>query len=67
MHPGNAPHARVSLSLAALTRIEHLFLLIAGQSKLDVLNAAAAAPCNNAISKLVHDKGVRLDVYWSAK
>jgi 6-phosphogluconolactonase len=67
MHPGNAPHARVSLSLAALTGIQHLFLLIAGQSKLDVLNAAAAAPRNNAISKLVHDKGVRLDVYWSAK
>lgn len=66
VHPGNAPHARVSLSLAALTRIPRLFLLIAGPSKLDVLKAAASAPQENAISKLANDKGVRLDVYWCA-
>ncbi len=67
VHPGNAPHARVSLSLAALTRVESLFLLIAGPRKLDVLKAAASAPQENAISKLANDKGVRLDVYWCAK
>lgn len=66
VHPGNAPHARVSLSLAALTRIERLFVLIAGQRKLDVLKAAASAPQENAISKLANHKGVRLDVYWCA-
>ncbi|MDE1183469.1 6-phosphogluconolactonase [Paraburkholderia sp.] len=64
VHPGNAPHARVSWSMSALKQVDRLFLFIAGQRKLDVLNAAAAAPQKNAISKLANDKGVRLDVYW---
>jgi 6-phosphogluconolactonase len=67
VHPGAAPHARVSLSMSALKGIRQLFLLISGERKLDVLKAAASAPQENAISKLVNDKGVRLDVYWSAK
>jgi len=67
VHPGAAPHARVSLSMSALKRIDKLFLLISGERKLDVLKAAASAPQENAISKLANDKGVRLDVYWSAK
>ncbi len=66
VHPGAAPHARVSWSLDALRRIDRLFLLIAGTRKLDVFKAAAASPQRNAISKLANDKGVRLDVYWSA-
>ncbi|GLU30382.1 6-phosphogluconolactonase [Trinickia caryophylli] len=66
VHPVAAPHARVSLSLAALTRIERLYLLISGSKKLDVLKAAASAAQENAISKLANDKGVRLDVYWCA-
>jgi 6-phosphogluconolactonase len=67
VHPGAAPHARVSLSMSALKGIGRLFLLISGERKLDVLKAAASAPQENAISKLANDKGVRLDVYWSAK
>jgi 6-phosphogluconolactonase len=67
VHPQSAPHARVSLSLAAIKRIPHLFLLIAGPRKLDVLKAAASAQQKNAISKLANDNGVRLDVYWCAK
>lgn len=66
VHPGSAPHARVSWSLAALKQVGHLYLLIAGPRKLDVLQQAAAAPQKNAISKLANDKGVRLDVYWCA-
>ena len=66
VHPGAAPHARVSWSMSALKKVDRLFLLIAGQKKLDVLNAAAAAPQKNAISTLANDKGVRLDVYWCA-
>jgi len=67
VHPGAAPHVRISLSMSALKRVERLFLLISGERKLDVLKAAASAPQENAISKLANDKGVRLDVYWSAK
>ncbi|MFL9986374.1 6-phosphogluconolactonase [Paraburkholderia sediminicola] len=66
VHPGSAPHARVSWSLSALKEVKHLFLLIAGPRKMDVLNAAAAALQKNAISQLANDKGVRLDVYWCA-
>ena len=66
VHPGAAPHARVSWSMSALKQMGRLFLLIAGPRKLDVLNAAAAAPQKNAISQLANDKGVRLDVYWCA-
>lgn len=66
VHPGAAPHARVSWSMSALKKVDRLFLLIAGQKKLDVLKAAAAAPQKNAISTLANDKGVRLDVYWCA-
>ncbi|MFT4067849.1 6-phosphogluconolactonase [Paraburkholderia sp.] len=66
VHPGAAPHARVSWSLAALKEVKHLFLLIAGPRKMDVLNAAAASLQKNAISQLANDKGVRLDVYWCA-
>ncbi|MFM0739965.1 6-phosphogluconolactonase [Paraburkholderia xenovorans] len=66
VHPGNAPHARVSWSLSVLKEVKHLYLLIAGPRKLDVLNAAAASLQKNAISQLANDKGVRLDVYWCA-
>lgn len=67
VHPGSAPHARVSLSMSALKDVKQLFLFISGQKKLDVLNAALAAPQKNAISTLAHAQGVRLDVYWCAK
>ncbi|AOJ99566.1 MULTISPECIES: 6-phosphogluconolactonase [Burkholderia] len=67
VHPGAAPHARVSLSLDALKRVERLFLLIAGARKRDVLEAAAATLQHNAISQLANDKGTQLDVYWCAK
>ncbi|MGU7775252.1 6-phosphogluconolactonase [Burkholderia sp. MR1-5-21] len=67
VHPGAAPHARVSFSLDALKRIDRLFLLIAGNRKREVLEAAASAPQKNAISQLANDKGTKLDVYWCAQ
>lgn len=67
VHPGAAPHARVSFSLDALKRVDRLFLLIAGATKRDVLDAAAATLQKNAISQLANDKGTKLDVYWCAK
>jgi 6-phosphogluconolactonase len=67
VHPQSAPHARISWSMTALKKVEHLFLLIAGPSKKDVFDAASATLQKNAISQLANDKGVRLDVYWCAK
>ncbi|AWV00985.1 6-phosphogluconolactonase [Burkholderia sp. JP2-270] len=66
VHPGAAPHARVSFSLDALKRVDRLFLLIAGPAKRAVLDAAAASLQKNAISQLANDKGTQLDVYWCA-
>jgi 6-phosphogluconolactonase len=66
VHPASAAHARVSWSLAALKRVGRLFLLIAGEPKLEVLKRAAAEPLPQAISKLANDDKVVLDVYWSA-
>ncbi|KND60055.1 6-phosphogluconolactonase, eukaryotic type [Candidatus Burkholderia verschuerenii] len=66
VHPGSAPHARVSLSMSALRQVRQVFLFIAGQKKLDVLNAALATQQKNAISTLANDEGVKLDVYWCA-
>lgn len=66
VEPRLAPHVRVSLSLSALRQIGRLFLLIAGQRKLDVLRAAIEHPQHNAISKLANDTGVRVDAYWCA-
>ena len=54
VHPGSAPHARVSWSMSALKEVKHLFLLIAGPRKLDVLNAAArfaTKKCHLAVGK----------------
>jgi 6-phosphogluconolactonase len=44
VYPGAAPHAGVNWSMSALKQVGRLFLLIAGPGKLDLLNAAAAAP-----------------------
>jgi len=66
VHPGAAPHARVSLSMDALIHTRRLFLLISGARKLEVLQQAVAGPNNNAISELANHKGVQIDVYWCA-
>ncbi|WP_144156258.1 6-phosphogluconolactonase [Paraburkholderia sp. BCC1885] len=66
VHPGSAQHARVSMSLSALKQVAHLFLLIAGPAKRDVLNAATATLQRNAISQLINAADVKLNVYWSA-
>jgi 6-phosphogluconolactonase len=66
VHPVSAPHARISWSMSALKKVDHLFLLIAGPKKMDVLNEASATLQKKAISQLANDKGVRLDVYWCA-
>lgn len=66
VHPRSAPHDRVSLSLTEIRQAWHLYLVIAGARKREVLKAAAASPQDNAISKLVHHEYVKLNVYWSA-
>jgi 6-phosphogluconolactonase len=64
VHPVAAPHARVSLSFDALTRVDTVFLQISGSRKREVLDAAAAALQKNAISRLAHNERTTLHVYW---
>lgn len=43
-HPGSAPHARITLNLAALLAAERTFLSITGPAKIAVLERALAGP-----------------------
>lgn len=63
VHPGAAPHARISLSLQALLAIDHLFLQIGQGAKRAVLERARSEPGDNAISKLIANRSQDLDVY----
>lgn len=65
MTPGQAPHERISLTLAALLRSQYIMLAIAGEHKRTVLQEAAhqttpALP----ISYVINQTGVPVDVYW---
>jgi 6-phosphogluconolactonase len=65
VQPQRAPHLRVSWSLAALASCERLILQIQGPAKRAVLEAAQAELQDNAISRLIHNEGVTIDVFWS--
>ncbi|VVE88194.1 6-phosphogluconolactonase [Pandoraea bronchicola] len=65
VQPQRAPYLRVSWSLAALAACEHLILQIQGPAKRAVLEAAQTEEQDNAISRLIHREGVKIDVFWS--
>ncbi|MGR9579568.1 6-phosphogluconolactonase [Pandoraea sputorum] len=65
VQPQHAPYQRVSWSLAALAASDRLILQIQGPAKRAVLEAAQANEQDNAISRLIHREGVKLDVFWS--
>ncbi|MCE4063130.1 6-phosphogluconolactonase [Pandoraea sputorum] len=65
VQPQHAPYPRVSWSLAALAACDRLILQIQGTAKRAVLEAAQANEQDNAISRLIHREGVKLDVFWS--
>ena len=64
--PPSAPHARISLTLAALLQSRLLVLAIAGPIKRRVFDAACAAFSPDLpVSALVHQTRTPLDVYWA--
>ncbi|EON15036.1 6-phosphogluconolactonase [Pandoraea sp. SD6-2] len=65
VQPQHAPHLRVSWSLTALAACERLILQIQGAAKREVLEAAQTEEQDNAISRLIHREGVKIDVFWS--
>ncbi|MEN9544558.1 MAG: hypothetical protein RLZZ598_1391 [Pseudomonadota bacterium] len=73
MHPTLAPHARISLNLAALLAARHAVLLISGTGKRDLLERAcppgtlaALSPTALPITALWHHRRGALDIVWSA-
>ncbi|MGI4813127.1 MAG: 6-phosphogluconolactonase [Janthinobacterium lividum] len=65
--PQAAPHQRVSMTLSAIRAVPQLFLQIGGAAKRAVLDESLNNnPDTHAISKIVQDKKVTLDVYWFA-
>lgn len=63
--PPQAPHERISLSLAALRACGHLVLYVTGPHKRDVLLAAQKqVDTRLPISHLAAEPGAPLDVYW---
>ncbi|AXK40158.1 6-phosphogluconolactonase [Crenobacter cavernae] len=64
--PPAAPHARVSLTLAALLSAKRLILAIAGEPKRRVYDAASANLTTALpISALIHQTKVPFDAYWT--
>jgi 6-phosphogluconolactonase len=73
MHPTRAPHARISMNLAALAAARHAVLLLSGAGKREVLARACpagllcslpAAPL--PIAALWHHRRGQLDIVWNA-
>lgn len=65
--PGAAGSAkRLTLTLAKLSRARHLLLLIAGEDKRPVLEAATHASPNTAPVAALFGLGVPLEILWAA-
>lgn len=63
--PPDAPHERITLSLAALRACRQRILHIAGEHKREVLRAAEQKIDKRLpVSYLIADPGVSLDVHW---
>ena len=63
--PPEAPHERITMSLASLRACSHLILYVSGQHKRDVLRMAERKTSQRfPISFLAAEPGVSLDVHW---
>ena len=60
-----SPHPRISLSLAALSRSDEIVLLVFGEKKLSVIEAAKKAENDLPIARLLRQKRAPVNVYWA--
>lgn len=58
-------HARISLTLAALSRSDEVILLVFGERKRDVLAAAAQRGSDLPVAGLIKQKRTPVSVYWA--
>ncbi|ANO50134.1 6-phosphogluconolactonase [Woeseia oceani] len=60
-----SPHARISLTLSALSRSDEIVLLIFGAEKRDVLRAAKQSATALPVSRLLLQKRAPVNIYWA--
>lgn len=60
-----SPHPRLSLSLSALSRSDEIVLLVFGQAKLDVLEAAKVPGNELPVAHLLRQKRAPVNIYWA--
>ena len=60
-----SPHPRISLTLSALSRSDEIILLIFGDRKLEVLEAAKQVDSELPIARLLLQKRAPVNVYWA--
>ncbi|MCL1137435.1 6-phosphogluconolactonase [Shewanella pneumatophori] len=68
VQPGNAPHARITLSKSAILASRQIYLHIVGEQKLDVYRQALANEDSREmpIRAVLDQRKTPVDVYWSA-
>ena len=60
-----SPHSRVSLTLAALSRSDEILLLIFGNAKREIYEAAKVGADEYPVSRLLKQKRAPVHVYWA--
>ncbi len=61
----SSPHPRISVTLSALSRSDEIILLIFGDKKLEVLEAAKQVDSELPIARLLLQKRAPVNVYWA--
>jgi 6-phosphogluconolactonase len=65
VHTAASPHPRVSLTLSALSRSDEIVLLIFGDAKREVYEAAKTSTNGFPVSHLLRQKRAPVNVYWA--
>ena len=65
VHTAASPHTRVSLTLAALSRSDEVLLLIFGDKKREVYEAAKEKLSHLPVAALIRQKRAPVRVYWA--
>jgi 6-phosphogluconolactonase len=65
VHTAASPHPRASLTLSALSRADEIILLIFGDAKRDVYEAASKSTNGSPVSHLLRQKRAPVHVYWA--
>lgn len=60
-----SPHPRISLTLSALSRSDEIVLLVFGEAKRGVIEAARKADSDLPIARLLRQKRAPVNVYWA--